>query len=79
MASKTEIVGWINRPGYSGVVVKEDGKLISLDFTKINQLLDRIDKKSWEERYWQVGCMDNCPIVPKGRLEPAFESNIKHA
>ncbi len=52
---ETEVIGWVERPGYSGVVVKEEGRLLSLDFTKINQLLDKVDKKTWGELCWQRG------------------------
>ena len=73
----TEVTGWINRPGYRGVVVKENGKLMSLDFTKIIQLLDRVDQKSWEELYRYYGYIDRCTNVPEGQLTSRVERKVK--
>lgn len=61
----TEIIGWVERPGYSGVVVKEEGRLLSLDFTKINQLLDKVDKKAWGELCLQSGFAEGRRTVQK--------------
>ncbi len=77
----TEVTGWINRPGYRGVVVKENGKLMSLDFTKIIQLLDRVDQKNWEELYRHYdyidGYIDHCINIPAGQLTSRVERKVK--
>lgn len=85
----TEVIGWINRPGYRGVVVKENGKVMSLNFTKIIQLLDRVDRKTWEElsRYYLCldghiddhtdGYIDRCTDVPGGLLTSRVERKVK--
>ena len=77
MAMNTEVIGWINRPGYRGVVVKENTKLMSLDFTKIIQLLDKVDKKIWEELCWHYGYIDRCTNLPEGQLNSGVERKVK--
>ncbi len=60
---------WIDRPGYSGAVIKEDGKLISLDFTEINQRLDRLDKKTWGQLCCEKGYLDDARTTTPDILE----------